>query len=71
MTLTSFSHLYLRETNFYTSEIAGPLIGGYSKLFLQLIMQSQGPLSNFEIGGAPLVTQSVGGHKTIFLTNSL
>ena len=37
---------------------------------------SQGPRSNFEIGGvgggAPLVTQYWGGgHKALFLTNSL
>ena len=32
----------------------------------------QGPRSNFEIGGAPLVTQYWGGgHKTLFLTKSL
>ena len=37
----------------------------------------QGPRSNFEIGvgggggGAPFVTRSLGGHKTLFLTKSL
>ena len=29
----------------------------------------QGSRSNFENGGAPLVTQYWGGHKTLFLTN--
>ena len=35
--------------------------------------EGQGPRSNFEIGGAPLVTQywGGGGDKTLFLTKSL
>ena len=33
----------------------------------------QGPRSNFEIGGGGTVSDSIlgGGHKTLFLTNSL
>ena len=41
---------------------------------LEVLRDPQGPRSNFEIGGgAPLLPQywDGGGHKTLFLTNSL
>ena len=48
---------------------------GEETLLLKTCYMLQEPWSNFEIGGrgrgAPLVTQYWGGHKTLFLTNSV
>ena len=50
-----------------------PCLAFHMSLLVNII--NQGPRRNFEIGGggggAPLVTQYWGGHKTLFLTKSL
>ena len=51
------------------------LLNNITSVHTILSIVLQGPRSNFEIGGegggAPIVTQYWGGHKTPFPTNSL